>query len=147
MNLIVNRSIQICMILVIPFTLSAQKKDITQVEKSMELLKQLMMFLSLDGLNKIVDDKLSYGHSSGFVENKASFINKLVSGDSDFVTIDNTDQEIIINGKTALVRNILSATTNDKGVAGQIKLKILYVWVKQKKAWKLLGRQAVKIIN
>jgi Domain of unknown function (DUF4440) len=70
----------------------------------------------------------------------------LVSGASDFVTIDLSEQTIKVTGSTAIVRHVLSATTNDGGKAGTVKIAVLLVWIKEKKEWKLLARQAVKIL-
>lgn len=138
--------------LLLIFTLStiyifAQNKEEVKLQKSLDHLRGLMIEPNADQLNKLLDDNLSYGHSSGLIEGKQSLIGKLLSGDSDFVTIDNTDQEITLKGKTAIVRHNLAAKTSDKGVANQIKLKVMLVWVKDKKDWKLLGRQAVKNLD
>ena len=96
-------------------------------------------------LDKLTADELSYGHSSGFVEGRAEFVEKIASGKSDFVTIELSEQTISISGKTAIVRHVLNGTTNDGGKAATVKLKVLLVWQKEKAGWKLLARQAVKI--
>jgi ketosteroid isomerase-like protein len=46
----------------------------------------------------------------------------------------------------ALVRHSLIANINDGGKPSEIKLKILLVFTKTGKDWKLLARQAVKLI-
>lgn len=47
-------------------------------------------------LKELSAKELSYGHSGGHVENQAEFIEKIVSGRSDFVTIELKDQTIQI---------------------------------------------------
>ncbi len=117
-----------------------------KVAEAVETMRQAMVSGDRKVLETIADDALSYGHSDGKVESKASFVDKIASGRSDFVTIDLTDQSIIVSGKTAIVRHRLSAATNDAGKGpGSIHLAILLVWEKQKSGWKLLARQAVKI--
>src|SRR5688572_24332297 len=76
-------------------------------------------------LEKYTSDKLSYGHSGGKIEGQESFVQSITSGASDFVTIDLTEQTISVSGKTAVVRHKLSATTNDGGKPGTVKLSIL----------------------
>ena len=98
-----------------------------------------------EALENIAADDLSYGHSAGKVEDKAEFVRAIVSNESDFVTIDLTDQTIKIEGNNAIERHKLSATTNNNGQPGTAKLSVLLVWLKQKGEWKLLARQAVKI--
>jgi ketosteroid isomerase-like protein len=95
-------------------------------------------------LKQILAEELSYGHSSGKVEGKNSFIESLTSGKSDFVSINLSEQQIIVVENTALVRHKLQAETNDSGKAGSVNLYILLVWQKLKGKWKLLARQAVK---
>lgn len=96
-------------------------------------------------LEKYTAPELSYGHSSGKIETKAEFVEALASGKSDFVSIDLSNQTIKMAGNTAIVRHTLTGTTNDNGVAGNVKLSILTIWQKQKGAWKLLARQAVRL--
>src|SRR5262245_10658645 len=124
---------------------SAQSKDEKAVADAVEKLKQAMIDGNKTGLENAVADQLSYGHSSGRVENKKEFVDKIVSGQSDFVTIDLQDQTISISDNTAIVRHKLNATTNDSGKPGEVHLLVLLVFQKQKGAWKLLARQAVKV--
>ncbi|RYZ94623.1 MAG: nuclear transport factor 2 family protein, partial [Sphingobacteriaceae bacterium] len=97
-------------------------------------------------LEELVSEKISYGHSSGKVESKQAFITAITSGESDFVSINITNQNIVTQNNTAIVRHVLEASTNDKGKGpGNVKLAILLVCAKQGGSWKLLARQAVKI--
>lgn len=121
----------------------AQQKD---VENAVNQLVTLMAAPDSLALDHIVLPQLSYGHSSGKIQNKKEFMHSLLSGESDFVEINISDQSIIIQNKTALVRHTLNAKTNDKNVPGNVKLYILLIWSKEKEGWKLLGRQAVKAI-
>ena len=115
------------------------------VSDAVEKLRKAMIDPTEAQLQTLASDKLSYGHSNGKMENKAEFIRALVSNESDFKTIDLTDQTITLVNNTALVRHVLSAETANKGVAGSAHLAVLLVWVHQNGAWKLLARQAVKI--
>ena len=124
----------------------AQSKEELAVTAAVESLRKAMIDGDKTGLQNITADQLSYGHSSGKVEDKATFIDNIVSGKSDFVTIDLTNQTITVAGDAAIVRHALAATTNDNGTAGNVKLNILLVWQKQKGQWKLLARQAVKVL-
>lgn len=124
----------------------SQSKEEKTVAQAVESLRNAMVSADQNALNDLTEDVLSYGHSSGKVEGKKDFVDNIVSGKSDFVTIDLTNQTIQVTGKTAVVRHMLSATTNDAGKPGTVKLSILLIWQKQKDNWKLLARQAVKVI-
>jgi hypothetical protein len=123
----------------------AQSKDEQAVASAVETLRKALIDPDKTTLDALVLDELTYGHSSGKIQDKAAFEGALLDRSSDFVTIDLTDQTIKVVGNTAWVRHTLSATTNDGGKPGSTKLFILLVWLKQKGQWRLLARQAVKV--
>ncbi len=138
-------SILLISIVTIP-GLRAQSKEQNAVAAAVETLRKAMIDGDRAALENIAADGLSYGHSAGRIEDKAAFVENLASGNSDFVTIDLTDQTIYVSGKTAIVRHKLTASSNDKGKGPtNVTLAILTVWQKEKKHWKLLARQAVKV--
>ncbi|MEP6722722.1 MAG: nuclear transport factor 2 family protein [Variovorax sp.] len=114
------------------------------VAAAAEKLRVAMIDPTPAALNALVADELSYGHSGGKVDTKASFISDLVEGRSDFVTIAITDQTVKVVDNIAIVRHMLTADTNDSGKPGKVSIKILGVWQKQGADWKLLARQAVR---
>jgi ketosteroid isomerase-like protein len=122
----------------------SQSKQEKEVADAVEALRSAMVNADKAALEKLTAEELSYGHSSGKVENKKDFVENIVNGKSDFVTIELSNQTVQVTGKTAIVRHAFSATTNDNGKPGSVKLLILLVWQKQKGGWKLLARQAVK---
>jgi hypothetical protein len=125
-------------------TLFGQSKAEKQVSEAVEKLRIAMITPDKASLENVTSPFLSYGHSSGMVENQQQFMDKLLSGQSDFVTINLNDQTIVVNGKVAIVRHKMLATTNDNNKPGEVKLAIMLVWQRTGKEWKLIGRQAVK---
>ena len=122
-----------------------QKDDKQAVEQAVEKLRKAIVDADKAALESLTTDQLTYGHSNGLLEDKAAFVKALVSGESDFTSLDLTDQTVTVVDNTAWVRHKLAGNTNNKGVPGTAKLSVLMVWVKQKGNWKLLARQAVKI--
>ena len=115
------------------------------VAAASEKLRVAMIDPTRENMNPLVADELSYGHSGGKVDTKASFIADLLSGASDFVTIAITDQTVkVVDGGVAIVRHTLAADTNDGGKPGKVTIKILAVWQKQGGQWKLIARQAIR---
>ena len=114
------------------------------VAAAAERLRIAMIDPTPAALGALVSDDLSYGHSGGKVDTKASFISDLMDRKSDFVTIAITDQTIKLVDNVAIVRHTLTADTNDSGKPGKVSIKILGVWQKQGGDWKLLARQAVR---
>jgi len=125
----------------------AQKSNAEkEVNEVVDKLISLMVNPDSLGLDKLLLNNLSYGHSSGKVQTKQEFMHSLLSGESDFLgDIILGDPKTTIQGNTALVRHKLMAQTNDKGIRGSVNLYILLIWSKEEDGWKLLGRQAVKV--
>lgn len=123
----------------------AQSKEEKAVEDAVETLRTAMVDADEATLNKITADELTYGHSSGNLEDKAKFVGALASGKSDFKTMELTNQTVTVVGKTALVRHELTGSVVDNGNAADVHLGVLLVWQKQGNQWKLLARQAYKI--
>ncbi len=123
----------------------AQSKQETAVANAVEKLRLAMVSGNEAELRAITSEKLSYGHSGGLVENQDQFIEKFKTGASDFVTIELKNQTISISRKIAIVRHELHATSNDNNKPGEVHLRILLVFEKDGKEWKMLARQAVKI--
>lgn len=119
--------------------------SIAELNRMVLRLKEAMIKADSNELAQLTHPLLSYGHSGGRMENQSAFIHSLVSGKSDFLNMELSEQSIVCTGKTALVRHTLEADINDQGNPGNVKLKVLLVWVKSKGNWKLLGRQAIKI--
>jgi ketosteroid isomerase-like protein len=130
----------------ISYSAISQTKEEKAVASAVENMRKAMVDANQKALTQLADSKLSYGHSSGKLEDKAAFVENIVNGNSDFTDITLTDQTITIQGTTAVVRHKLFAHTNDKGKEpGTVNLYILLVWTKVQGEWKLLARQAVKV--
>ncbi|PKB16106.1 nuclear transport factor 2 family protein [Flavobacterium sp. 5] len=120
-------------------------KEKMAVAARVETLRQAMIDADGNKLKELTSEGLSYGHSSGNIQNKAVFIEKIVSGESDFVSIEFQDQTIEVIGDVAIVRHNLAAHTKDGGVDKDIKIGIMLIWEKQKNKWLLIARQAYKL--
>lgn len=123
----------------------AQTKDEKDVANAVEFMRKAMISGNKADLEKVACEKLSYGHSSGKIQNADEFVETIVSKQSVFVTIELTNQTIKVVDNTAIVRHILTAQTNDGGKPGSVNLGIMLVFVKEHGGWKLLGRQAYKL--
>jgi ketosteroid isomerase-like protein len=127
------------------FTLKAQTKAEKQVISAVEAFKTALINGDRAELDEITSKDLSYGHSAGKIEDKATFVETLASGKSDFVKINLSEQSIKVSGKTAVVRHKLSADINDGGKPGTVNLGVLLVFHKERGDWRLLARQAFKL--
>jgi len=125
--------------------LKAQDKAERDVEAIVGIFNKVMVSPDEKILDELVSDQLSYGHSSGLVQDKATFIDDLVNGPFDFLTADVSEQTITVSGNVAVVRHIFASSFKNEGVSGNLKIGIMMVWHKEKGKWKLLARQAFKL--
>ena len=123
---------------------AATKAPVATVEQSVAALTAALISGDAKALADITLPALSYGHSSGTIQNQSEFIESLATGKSDFVTIKLLKQSVHIEGDVALVRHDLDATTNDSGKPGTVYLGVLLVWKNVDGQWKLLARQAFR---
>ena len=125
---------------------NAQSKSEMAVSNAVEQLRKAMVDADSLMLDKLTLPQLSYGHSGGHIDGKKELIQNIVSGKSDFVTMELPEQTIAISKNIAVVRHKLNAATNDGGKPAVVHLAVLLIWQKLHGDWKLLARQAVKLL-
>lgn len=120
------------------------------VATTMARLHLAMIDRNGSALEELTDAALTYGHSTGAVEDRTTFIANVLAGKSPFSQIELQDPVITVRGDVAWARGVLLAQMkNAAGGTDPISFKILYVFRKQqgwprRQSWKLLARQAVK---
>jgi hypothetical protein len=126
--------------------LNSAPDDTAVVISVVSAFNQAMVDRDKATLESLTMDELSYGHSSGKIENKEAFINEIVNGDFDFISTDTEDQTVLFSGaETALVRHIFLIEALNKGEEVSIRIGNMMVFKKQQNQWKLLARQAYKL--
>ncbi len=123
----------------------AQSGDEAAVAQAVEEFRQAYLSKDLKQFEKLCADKMSFGHSSGKLENKKQFIDDVTGPRSVWKFIELSKQTIQIVGNNAIVRHIFTGENVSEGKTNPIKIGILMVWVKQDGRWKLLARQAYKV--
>ncbi|MDV3308486.1 MAG: nuclear transport factor 2 family protein [Cyclobacteriaceae bacterium] len=120
---------------------SAQSREEKAVAAAVERLRQAMLDGDRTALESLTAAELSYGHSSGLIEDKKTFVDALVTGKSDFKEINLTNQTIKVAGNVAIVRHEMHGESN----TGPVNIGILLVWQGKGDNWKLVARQAYKL--
>lgn len=127
--------------------LQAQSSKEEAVWQRVELLNK-SVFGSKDSvvMKDLVSSRLSYGHSGGNLEDKATMVTKASLSPTVYKSPTTERISILFEKKTAIVRQIFRAISVEKGLETPLNLAILQVWAKEGGKWKLLARQAVKIL-
>lgn len=122
-----------------------QTKKEKHIIQLMNDFNQALINTDSTSLSALVWDELSYGHSSGLIQDKAAFISGVLNGANRFKKIDLQNQTVKVNGKTAVLRHVVIAQAINKGNHVEIKFGNILIWQKRKGVWKLLARQGYKI--
>lgn len=144
MKKILFATIFFCSVLTI--TAGAQSKDEKAIAAAVEVFRKGMVDADRSVLESITAPQLVYGHSNGKVQDKAAFIEEVVSNNPlDYVTVDLTEQTIQLAGNTAIVRHTFTAETKSPtGTAGKVFIGNMLIFQKQHGKWLLLARQAYR---
>lgn len=92
----------------------------------------------------LLTQEVSYGHSSGRIEDKAAFIANVLKPGTRWKTIFGAKQNNFFSGDIAVSRHIMAGENERDGKPGTSNMDVMMVWQKQGGDWKLLARQAYK---
>lgn len=126
------------------YVAAAPSADEQDVAKAVDKMTQAMLHKDTKALGALTSDNVTYGHSSGKVQNKQEFIADIETGRSGFKTLQMLNQKITLDGDVALVRNHFSAQAVNSGVEVPTEIENFQIWQKQQGHWLLIGRQAFK---
>jgi ketosteroid isomerase-like protein len=121
--------------------------DIEAIERAINEFTKAVVDADRSKFETLLSNDLVYGHSSGAVQNKQEFIEEIINlTPFDYLSVNVHDQTINVSENIAIVRHIYAAQAKNRaGEVIDIRIGNMMVWVKDKKNWKLLSRQAYKL--
>src|SRR5680860_1628107 len=96
--------------------------DQQQLNTAVKELYSAMVAKDGKTLEKLTAKDLTYGHSSGKIEDKTQYIDAVLNGSIEFSSIVPDEQNIYISGKTAIVRHIFVAEGTNDGEPAHLSL-------------------------
>jgi ketosteroid isomerase-like protein len=120
---------------------SSSDKDVAQ---AVDHLTDAMLHKNIAQLQALTAENLTYGHSSGKIQDKKEFIADIETGKSAFKTLEMQNQTITVSGDVALVRHHFSAQALKGTEVVPTEIENFQIWQKQQGKWLLVGRQAFK---
>lgn len=96
-------------------------------------------------LDKLLHDKLSYGHSNLWIETKKELLENNKQEVLKYYSIKNETIESIYFGKVCILRYNAVLNINYKGKDLELKLHVIQTWQKRHHRWQLIARQSVKL--
>src|SRR5215207_2082056 len=136
----------ISLFFLISIAVFSQSSNDSQIWSRVEALTRAI-FETKDStaLLDLVSTRVSYGHSGGNVEDKATMVQKAVSSKTSYKNIVFEKVSVDVDGNTAIVRHNFRAISIENGTETPLNLAILQVWKKQNRKWRIWARQAVKV--
>jgi hypothetical protein len=125
----------------------AASPDEDAVAKNLEAFRAAQAAANAEILAALCAAELSYSHSDGRVEDKATFVANATNGKSKWLSLEYKDPKIRVVGPAAIVRFnwVGEAEAVADGKKSSTNLHILMNWQKQGADWKLLSRSATKL--
>jgi ketosteroid isomerase-like protein len=127
-----------------PAALAASAED-TAVGQAVEALRKALLAADKGQLEKLTAPQLSYGHSDGRVQDKAQFIDGVVTRKATVKSLTFPELTIAVAGNAAVVRHLYESESETDGKTATVKIGTLQVWQNQDGTWKLLARQGYKL--
>jgi ketosteroid isomerase-like protein len=121
--------------------------DEEAVAKDVQAFRAAQFVADAKALDALCAADLSYSHSDGRVEDKATFVANATNGKSKFLSLEYQDTKIRVVGPAAIVRFhwVGEQEAVADGKKSATNLHILMNWQKQGTDWKLLSRSATKL--
>ena len=121
--------------------------DEEAVAKNLEAFRAAQVSANVEILASLCAAELSYSHSDGRIEDKATFIANATNGKSKVLSLLYENPSIRVVGPAAIVRFhwLGEAEAVADGKKSSTNLHILMNWQKQGSEWKLLSRGSTKL--
>jgi ketosteroid isomerase-like protein len=120
--------------------------DEDAIAKNLETFRAAQAAGKTDGVAAVCADDLSYSHSSGAIDTKASLTEGIAKANYKWTTLEYKNPTIKVVGPAAIVRfNFVGEQEFTDGKKTPQNLAILMNWQKQSSDWKLLSRSATKL--
>ncbi len=97
---------------------------------------------NIDSLEFVLDERLTYIHSNGWVQSKKELIEDLKSGKLTYDKIDVLENSVRLYPKSAVVTRKGKFVASLSGVNNTFDLTYTETYVLQRREWKLVSRHA-----
>lgn len=100
----------------------------------------------LQGLEKFFASDLTYVHSSGALENRTEFLDKLRTGERKYVSMEH-DPGVAVRsyGDVAILTGSTKVQVVVKGQTQNLRLRFTEAWLRHGKQWQVVAWHATKI--
>ena len=96
-------------------------------------------------IESLTAEQLSYSHSDARLQNKAEFIDGVMTRKGTLKSLEWPDMTVQVVGNNAVVRHLWVSESELDGKVTNTKIGVMQVWQKQDGGWKLLARASWRL--
>ena len=96
-------------------------------------------------LNKLFTDQLIYAHSTGVIEDKKEYLDRIRTAKQRYDRINQEKITVVPYGDAAVSHSILRMIGVSNGKPFDDHVMLLHLWVKQNGIWRIAAHQTTKL--
>jgi ketosteroid isomerase-like protein len=123
----------------------AQSADEGAVKKAVDEFRTAVVKQDKAKLDALAADQLSYSHSDARLQNKAEFIDGVMTRKGTVKSLEWPELTTQIVGNTGVVRHLWVSESELDGKITNTKIGVIQIWQKADSGWKLLARASWKL--
>ena len=123
----------------------AESADDVTVKKAADELRTAVFKQDKAKIESLASDQLSYSHSDARLQNKAEFIDGVMTRKATVKSLEWPELTAQIVGNTGIVRHLWVSESELEGKVTNTKIGVIQVWQKQDAGWKLLARASWRL--
>ncbi len=123
----------------------AESADEGTVKKAADELRTAVFKQDKAKIESLTAEQLSYSHSDARLQNKAEFIDGVMTRKATVKSLEWPELTAQIVGNTGIVRHLWVSESELEGKVTNTKIGVIQVWQKQDAAWKLLARASWRL--
>lgn len=104
-----------------------------------------MVAADMATLDRLLDDRFAYIHSSALTDDKASLMGKIADGTFTYRRIDRANERAVLAGDACLLFADLDIDIRVAGTDRVLRLRTLTVWTREAGTWRTLSFQSTSI--
>ena len=99
----------------------------------------------LAALDDLLSDDVMYAHSNASVDTKASYLERLRTGELVYHSLDHTTDNVVSRPGVVIVGGTMSGSIHMHGVAKSLNSRVVAVWVAENGRWRLAAFQPTPV--
>jgi ketosteroid isomerase-like protein len=123
----------------------ASAEDEAAVKKSVDELRLAVLKQDKAKLDALTMPQLSYSHSDARLQNKAQFIDGVMTRKATVKSLEWPELTVHVVGPNGIVRHLWVSESELDGKVTHTKIGVMQVWQKENGGWKLLARASWKL--